>query len=257
MTGISRDIYAHLWVTPEAVSRWNELSAQVYPHDDLNVSLRNRFYLDHIEAFVASQRRPFLVNIATGFDNYPFLIRKPCGFLQLDRDNIIGLKKRRVTQWMRSGKLPRRRIRFLATDLNDRHQQAVLKRTLARTVGNRPCFVTMEGITYYLHPETLERLFAILREVLTAGSLVALDYWKPDAMKYPVMVRLRKLLDRQFGCRGQRWNLLEHRRLCRIPGFTEIESTDIAALERKHSSTRIFRGNAHKIPVFFSVLKRA
>ncbi|MEI6286804.1 MAG: hypothetical protein WCP79_09920 [Bacillota bacterium] len=47
---ISRDSYAGLWVTTEAVELWRELCREVYPNDDLNLCLRTRFYLSCLEA---------------------------------------------------------------------------------------------------------------------------------------------------------------------------------------------------------------
>ncbi len=254
---ISRDRYARLWVTPGAVALWRALAEQVYPNDDLNVSLRNRFYLEHMEAFTRAHGDPVMADIAAGFGNYPFLVEGACRFLEFDLPRTMDYKRRRVAQWIREGTLPRRDVEYVGVDLLDAGERQRLGTILGEALGDRPSLVTLQGITYYLPPEVLRDLFGILRRVQHQGSLVAFDYWRPDAMEYPVMQRLRAFLDRQFGSSGEGWNLFGETWIRGIPGYREAESTDIAALEQEYADTRLFQGRDAKIPVFFSVLERA
>jgi O-methyltransferase involved in polyketide biosynthesis len=253
MAGLSRDVYAHLWVTPESVNLWNELSEKVYPNDDLNVSLRNRFYLDLLAGFLKAHESPVFVDVAAGFDNYPFLVDDRGHFVEIDLPAVIEYKRRRVAAWMKEGKLPERRVKHFSADLNDEGRRGRLKAFLKETIGKRPSLVTMQGITYYLSREALGGIFGMLNEVQRPGSLIAFDHWKPDAPEYPVMVRLRAFLDEKFGTSGQAWNLFDEW----VPeGYSAAESLDIAALERRYCESRKFQDRENKIPVWFSVLKR-
>lgn len=250
---ISRDVYARLWVTPEAVEAWKALAERVYPNDDLNVSLRNRFYLERIREFVRAHEDPAVVCLAAGFDNYPFLVEEPCRFVEVDLPAVIGWKRRMAARWMRAGRLPRREVVYLSADLAE---PAALERSLKRLVGSRPGFATLEGITYYLAPRALSRVFAVLRRVLRAGSRVALDYWAPDSMTYPVMVRLKRHFDQEFGASHTGWHFYGREFFRGLPGYAWAESKDIAGLERAYSRTRRFQGRDAKIPVRFGVLER-
>jgi len=258
MEKISQDHFAHLWVTRESIALWKELAQDVYPNDDLNLSLRNRFYLGHLRQFLHEQKyqRPIAVNIASGFTSYPFLIDEKCTFLEFDLPAIMEYKKKTVARWMREKKLPVRSVHYIPVDLNDAEQRCVMKEDLQRAIGNRPSFVILEGVTYYLRKDVLLDLISILGEVQTRGSVIALDYWKPDSMLYPVMIRLKGFFDRKFGDRGTGWYLYDEAVFRDIGGYTLNESTDIATLEVKYSPTRLFQGRDNKIPVYFSVLKK-
>ena len=256
MENVSKDRYAHLWVTRESIELWNDLAKHVYPNDDLNVSLRNRFYLERLLHFMQQHARPVFVNIASGFANYPFLVEGNCSFYEFDLPNITEFKKCTVAQWMKERKLPERTIHYLPIDLNDGLQRRKMKETLHKAIGNNPSFVILEGVTYYLGKDVLWDIFSLLSDVQNKGSMVAFDYWKPNAMDYPVMVRLKEHLDKKFGYSNRGWDLFDESFIREIRGFTKIESTDIAALEVKYSPTRLFQGSENKIPVHFSVLKR-
>jgi O-methyltransferase involved in polyketide biosynthesis len=256
IVNISQDLYAHLWVTPEAIALWNDLSLAVYPNDDLNISLRNRFFLEQIKKFVTVNNHTVFISIAAGFDNYPFLIEADFRSVEYDLPNIMDLKKRRVEQWMKEKRLPKRNIEFMAIDLNEEIQRMMMKQTLQQVIGHNPSFVLMEGLTYYLKRDVLSDIFKLLADIQEPGSLVAFDYWRPDAMEYPTMVRLKAYLEKKFGDSGEAWNLIDEAYIKGRGGFATIESTDIASLELKYAETRILQGRDNKIPAHYAVLKK-
>jgi O-methyltransferase involved in polyketide biosynthesis len=253
---LSRDRYAYLWVTPEAISLWQELAQEVYPHDDLNLSLRNRFFLEHLERFLEAHQDCVCISLGAGFDNYPFLIETECRWIECDLPNIMNYKKNKVEQWINENKLPRRTIEFLSIDLMEKNQRMRLKERLHTVIGQAPSFVMMEGLTYYLNKEVLNDIFALLGEVQKSGSIVAFDYWQPDAMAYPAMVKLKKYLDDKFGGSGEDWNLFDEQYINAKKNYITLETTNIAALERQYSETRLLQGQDHKIPAHYAVLQR-
>jgi len=66
LESLSGDIYAKLWVTEETKRLWEELAQAVYPYDHINLSLRNRFYLDRIKEFVNQNKESVFINMAAG-----------------------------------------------------------------------------------------------------------------------------------------------------------------------------------------------
>jgi O-methyltransferase involved in polyketide biosynthesis len=256
LVNISQDRYAHLWVTPEAIALWEDLAHKVYPHDDLNLSLRNRFYLEHLNRFIDANKNCILISLGAGFDNYPFLVEADCRWIECDLPNIVAFKKSKVEQWIKDKKLPKRNIEFISVDLTKENQRIQLKQALKKAIDHNPSFVMMEGLSYYLSREVLSDIFKIFTEIQATGSLVAFDYWEPDALEYPVMARLKEYLNKKFGHSGEDWNLFDKTYIKGREGFMEIESADIATLELTYADTRVMQGRDHKIPVHFSVLKR-
>jgi O-methyltransferase involved in polyketide biosynthesis len=255
LVNLSHDWYAHLWVTPESISLWDELSHNVYPHDAINLGLRNRFFLDHINQFASTNADSVIISIAAGFENYPFLAETYSHFIEIDLPNIINFKKNKVRQWIIDKRLPKRDIEFISIDLNDHGQRMSMKETLKKIIKNKHSFILMEGLTYYLKSEILSEIFGMLREIQNIGSLVTFDYWKPDALQYPVMQKLKEYFNNKFGSSGENWNLFDDSYIKKIKGYIEIESIDIAGLERDYSDTSVLQGDDNKIPGHFSVLQ--
>jgi len=256
LTEISLDSYAGLWVTDEAVELWHELCREVYPNDDLNLSLRTRFYLSWLESLAGSCSQPAMVVLAAGFTNYPFLLPDCYLALEYDFPHIVDYKQRKTSELMAENLLPLRTVEYLSADLNSADCRIRLRDELVDKLQGRPTVVIMEGITYYLTQETLTDILTILSDVLPAGSIVALDYWPPDCMDYPVMQRLKEYLDRKFGCSGSEWLLLADEYFQEREGFQAAQITDIAALERKYTTSSKFQGRDGKIPVRFVALKK-
>lgn len=252
---ISKDIYAKLWVTPEAIELWNGLSENVYPNDDLNLSLRNRFYLEHIKSFIKDNENAVIVDVASGFDDYPFLIESENRFIEFDLPNIISYKEKKVREWEKDNTLPKRNVQYHSIDLASEEQRAEFKKILAKEISDKASLIIMEGLPYYLNKEILDDLFKIYSEVQTQGSEIVFDYWRPDAMTYPVMVKLKDYVDKKFNVK-QDFHLFDENYIQSIKNYKEFESTEIASLELMYSPTLIFQGRDNKIPVYFSVLNR-
>ncbi|MEI6796538.1 MAG: class I SAM-dependent methyltransferase [Methanomassiliicoccales archaeon] len=252
---VSQDIYAHLWVNQESVEMWDRFASQVYPNDDANLCSRTRFFLENLRDFISKNPDPAFVDLASGFDNYPFLVESACRFLEFDCEGTMAYKRCMVDQWMTEGKLPIRKVEYHPTDLNDPFQRGKMQRILAETIGNRPSMVTMQGVTYYLEKEALDDIFRLLAAVQQKDSLLLFDYWRPDALEYDTMMRFKKFLEEDLGCAEQKWNLFDRSYIRTIPGYEEIESTEIAELERRYSTTRRLQ-QREKIPGFYSVLRR-
>ncbi len=114
----------------------------------------------------------------------------------------------------------------------------------------------MEGLTYYLSPSVLTDLLRIIGQAQTSGSLLAFEYWTPDAAAYPVFRRLEQYLANRFGVESQHYELLDHEFVGRISGYELAESSDIAAQELLYSETRDLQDRNNRLPIHFAVLRR-
>jgi O-methyltransferase involved in polyketide biosynthesis len=182
---ISRDVYAARWIPDrlkESVRRlWEEFAADVYPHDDVVLGVRNRFFLERLSVFAAGGPAIF-VNIAAGFTSYPFLLEQAVRTIEIDLPAIVEVKSARLGELQRAGVLPIRPVRLIAADLNDASDRERIGSLLAAESNGARSFVLLEGISYYLAPQVLDSLLAALARVQPAGSVLALDYW-PLAME--------------------------------------------------------------------------
>lgn len=253
---VSLDIYAKLWITPEAEALWDELAREVYPFDDVSSSLRNRFYLEQQRAFAAKNARPVSINLAAGFSTYPFLLGPQWRCVEIDYPHIMDAKKERTASFEAQGRLPRRDVTFFGADLGREADLQALGRAMPGWIAERPTFVMMEGITYYLPRPVLDRLFALYAARLPAGSLVAFEHWPPDAAAYPVFQRLNAYLKDRFGWTAPAYNLFDQDYVAGIPGFEVVETTDIATAERRWSPGRVLQDKASRLPIFFCVLRK-
>ncbi|NDY56758.1 hypothetical protein G3N56_08375 [Desulfovibrio sulfodismutans] len=255
---VSLDVYARLWVTPEATALWEDLARDVYPDDDMSSSLRNRFYLERLRAFAARWERPACINVAAGFSMYPYLVESPARFVEIDYPHIVDYKRRRLAAWEEADVLPRREVAFFGADLSRPDDVEALGRALPGWAGREgtPAMVIMEGITYYLARPVLDRLFALFAAHLPADSLVAFERWPTDAADYPVFVRLENYLTARFGWASHGYTLLDAADVAAIPGFAVQESMDMAQAERIWSGTGLLADRSQRLPIFFTVLRK-
>lgn len=253
---ISQDIYAHNWINPQVQELWLELAKNVYPYDDISTSLRCRFYLERLRTFIQQNNNPVFINIAGGFTSYPFLVEGKCEFVEVELPNVIDYKKDHLEKWQREGIFPEKNIHFFATDLNDKTQREQLAKECKIWCANRPSFILMEGITYYLTAETLQELFEIFAACQQSGSLIAFGHWPKCAQDYPVFIRLKDYLTKRFGLLNQQYNLFDLSSIEKINGYEIIEYTDIAAQELIYSQSRSLQDPNNRLPIQFVILKK-
>jgi O-methyltransferase involved in polyketide biosynthesis len=253
---LSRDIFAHLWVTDATRRLWEDFSREVYPHDDVELALRNRFYLAVLEKAVREEPSVVFVNLASGFSSYPFLIEKPCRSIEVDFDHVCRFKRSRIDEWRAAGVLPPREIEFVACDLAFEKDIAMLDSTLRAEIGPSPSIVFLEGITYYLKRDALFRLFDMLRDIQSRGSKLALDFWPPEYKDHPVHRRFRKFCADRFGHAESDYHFFDASLLREIDGYDIVEEMDIVELERQFSSGGRLSNPREILPERYAVLER-
>jgi O-methyltransferase involved in polyketide biosynthesis len=85
---VSQDIYAEHWVRPGSRERvrdlWDDFAREVYPHDDLELAVRNRYFFAHLLKLVHTSENPVFVNLGAGFTSYPFLLNQNIACIEVD-----------------------------------------------------------------------------------------------------------------------------------------------------------------------------
>jgi O-methyltransferase involved in polyketide biosynthesis len=240
---MSLDRYAEQWVLPEQRERirklWTDFSAQVYPFDDMVLSLRNRFFLDRLQAFVNIHAEPALVNLGAGFTSYPFLLDRCIHVLEVDLPHVTTYKKLRINTLKEAGVLPDRPIEFCDVNLTYPEELVRFEKALRATLEGKPSFVLMEGLTYYLDAASLDRLFELFLKYQSVGSIVAFDYWKPELSDQPIFVRLRQFFERQLGHATSDYNLFDEGYLRTRLGYEVAELSNVIQQEAGVLGTRM------------------
>jgi len=252
---ISKDIYAHLWINESTNQLWNDFYSEVYTFDDIQLALRNRFFLEQLKSFINKSSNPVFVNIAAGFTSYPFLITKQCKFIEVDLPYIIEYKQKKINQLKENGNLPKRDITFLSADICNKNDLIKLKKNLIPLIGNNPSFILLEGITYYLKREHLNHLLNMLSEIQTSDSIIAFDFWKPNIADHPVFKRLMRFFSDHFGFAENQYNLIDADFIQEINGYELVESTDIQELEKTYTEDNLLGDYNKIIPEYYAVLR--
>jgi len=253
---LSQDPYAKFWVSDATRRLWEEFAREVYPFDDTEIPLRNRFYLGVLEAGLFLHPDMVLINLGAGFTSYPFLTEWPCACIEVDFERVVNFKRLKTDEWKRKGLLPNRDIEFVACDLSKRIEIAALRSRLERELAGRISAAFLEGITYYLESAILSDLFALLRDIQTEESLIAFDFWTPDAAEHPVHKRFRKFFADRFGHGETKYNLFDPALLGIPDGYRLVQRTDIVELERRYSDKKQLLPPEEILPEHYAVLER-
>ena len=255
-TGLSRDRYAHLWVSDATRKLWQDFSREVYPLDDIELSVRNRFFLERLEAELEKDPTTVFINFGAGFTSYPFLTERPCECIEVDFEHVCDFKQRKITEWQSKGILPARDVEFIAADLGDGVDVERLRNVLSRRLCDKRSVAAFEGITYYLGMGTLLSLFAMLRTLQRTGSIITLDFWTPDDANRPMHARLKRFFNERFGYEETRYNIFDVDVLRSVDGYEVSEVTDVQELERVYAGTSHLADPDKIIPEHYAVLTR-
>ena len=252
---ISKDIYSHLWTTDSTAKLWKDFSSQVYPYDDIEISLRNRFFLEHLNSFIEKTHKPVFVNIASGFTSYPSLIKKPCKCVEIDLKNVIDFKQKKIKSWIEKGTLPRCNITFLPLDINKKADIERVKKSSISLFENNPSFILLEGITYFLTKEGLNNLFKMISEIQLPDSILAFDFWKTTNTNHPVFKRLSRFFAERFGFNETNYNFLDFDLIQNINRYKLLELTDVQELEKRFTEDNYLDNYDKILPEYYAVLK--
>jgi O-methyltransferase involved in polyketide biosynthesis len=253
---ISKDIYASLWINESTNKLWNDFYSEVYTFDDIQISLRNRFFLEHLKLFIDESTNPVFVNIGAGFTSYPFLVSKDCKFIEIDLPNVINYKQGKIKKFIENGDLPNRAITFLSADICNKIDLMNLKESLIHLPDCTSSFLLLEGISYFLNRQRLNQLFNMVSELQTFNSILAFDFWKTSDADHPILKKLMRFFSDRFGFDNQKYNLIDLDFFQKLKGYKLIESTDIQELEKIYTEDNFLSDNNKILPEYYIIFKK-
>ncbi|MDO8461424.1 MAG: class I SAM-dependent methyltransferase [Deltaproteobacteria bacterium] len=229
---ISKDRWAHLWVTKESARIAEEYTEKVVPGHPLVPALRNRFFVDALQAFEKKHEEFTFINLAAGFTSYPYLISPHHPVYEIELPHVIAYRKKKIKEFEAAGQLPKRKINFLSLDLNEAPSIKQIEEIILNQKGT--VFVLMEGLLYYLTQEAIDRLFGLWNQSLPKGSQLGFVTW-PSAIKdTPAMKGLRGCFEKWLQWPQDQYTWIERDYFSRWDHLKILEETNYLVLEKKY-----------------------
>lgn len=168
---LSKDRYAHLWPSEGTKTYRQAYVESVSRYEPFAHCLRNRFFLDKIENLFKEQKIELLINFGCGFSMYPFLLPKTLAHIEIDMPQPINYKKKKITDWCASKKLPERDITFLEADFTSNYEQPLLEK-IRSIKQNKRSFILLEGVLFFIGKPETDRLFNLFSSIQGTGEYV-------------------------------------------------------------------------------------
>ncbi|NNM22932.1 MAG: hypothetical protein HKO54_05205 [Flavobacteriaceae bacterium] len=183
----SKDPFARLWLRP-GLEKWNlEFAKKVSPHDDMQHCMRNRFFYDELEQLCEAQELLLLVNFGAGFSMYPYSLSPHMRTLEVDFEEIVQYKSRKIQEFEENGLLPTRPVQHLVADITK--DQDVLRTSIAH-YGN--CFkvILIEGVFFFLSKKEIDAVISNCASMLDPGDYLMCVSFEDRLKQTPVFDRL-------------------------------------------------------------------
>ncbi len=254
---LSLDSYAKLWVDEDVRKLWRKFREEVYGTDPQALAVRNRFFLRAVNEFFKQNPTGIFVNIAAGFTSYPYLMQNQVETIEIDLPAVMAYKTKKVIEFTNLGCLPKRDITFLAGDLNTTQGIDAIEHNLREKIKDRPSFLLLEGISYYLKPSAFSQFMAAASRLQAHGSELSLDYWEPGNMKNDIFLKFSDFLERRCNHPSRNYNLMTPVNIRSFPGYKVKLETDVSAFERQIADAPVLQDWATRIPENFVILVRA
>lgn len=229
--------------------------AEVYPHDDLALAVRNRFFLAELSDFTARFPDAAFVNIGAGFTSYPFLLRAPLATVEIDLPHVVAFKRQRMERLVHDGILPARDVSFIGVDVMREEGPSSLAAALER-FRERPLFVLMEGLSYYLTRPVLHALLAIISAAQRTSDIMALDFWRPSIARHPVYARLQDFFARRFGRAAASYCLIDTDFLAGLAAYAIVRVSDVSTEEERFAGTQRLADRTKILEESYAILRR-
>ncbi len=166
---LSKDSYSKLWNNRKTKAWVTDYLKEVSEEEISTHCVRNRFFLDKIQQLFKEHNIEILINFGAGFSMYPFLLNASLEHIEIDKSDIIEHKKNRISNWMKVGELPKRKIHFLGADFEENYEEELY--TKIQTIkNNKKSFVLIEGVLFFLHRDKAEKLFDFFNNIQNKGD---------------------------------------------------------------------------------------
>jgi O-methyltransferase involved in polyketide biosynthesis len=204
---------------------WDGYAAEVYPHDDLVVSLRGRFIADTLTRALAADPATVLVVCGAGFSSYPWLLPFAAA-VEVDLPDMVAAKRRRAAELVDGGVADDRDVHHVAADLSREADRKEVTAAVRDVAGGRPVAYVAEGLVFYLPPAEAEAVVT-LGAAFGTTAVTAVSYWPAAAAGSTVLAGQRGWFRRRAV--PPEASYLTHDRLAGLlgPGLEDVGPEDL------------------------------
>lgn len=251
---LSRDPWAHLWVTEKSKQFGKQFVKKVSKWEEWLVSLRNRYFVDCLGAFQKRHGKFTFLNIAAGFTTYPYLIDDQNTVIEIDTPHVIAYKKEKLALFEKAGKIPKRIIQFVPLDLNQKEALQGIKKIIHNNTP--PFFVLLEGLLFYLKQKTVENIFTLLSHELPAKSWVGTISWPNKIKNTQTMLAVQDLFENELGFPKQEYTWIDDEWFEQLNNLKLLERTNYLELDQKYCHPPHYFKREEVVDESFHLLER-
>ena len=168
---LSQDAFARLWQNSKTDQWIIDYLEQVSSEEPFTHCLRNRYFLDEINALVQKNEIEVLINFGSGFSMYPFLLDNKLMHIEIDKPEIVTYKKQKLEHWQQENILPKRNINFIGVDFTSEYKSGLITK-LNAIKGNKSCFILVEGVLFFLNRKETNGLFDLFSMIQKSGDYI-------------------------------------------------------------------------------------
>ncbi len=176
---ISSDPFARLWNNPQTDALVTNILGGAFKDEAVLHSLRNRFFHDSLQAFFTAEKGGTFINFGAGFSMYQYALPESVETLEIDKTEIISFKKAQTETWMAEGRLPKRKVNYVALDFNHNSSESMVE-VIRPFINKSPTFILIEGVLFFLTRDTTNKLFEVFKALQKPGDQVGSVSYAPE-----------------------------------------------------------------------------
>ncbi len=235
--GLSKDIYAKLWKN-ENRDNFAKAYLNAISTEEANAHcLRNRYFLETIKERIIKGEIEVLINFGSGFSMYPFLIDKSIIHIEIDKPDVVNLKKSKVLQWQEESILPEKEIHFIGVDFSSDYEEELYSKILSIS-ANKPSLILIEGVLFFLKREVCNKLFNFFRSIQNTNDFIGSVSFKDKTKETTAFKRLLNFINRNEGnMKASDCLSLEDHFYENLDAYKLIDKQDYYSLSKKYNNT--------------------
>ncbi len=234
---LSGDKYAKLWLNPKTDAWIQEYLTEVSSEETYTHCLRNRFFLETIKDLAASKQIEVLINFGSGFSMYPFLLDESLIHIEIDKPEIVNYKASKIEEWQNEKKLPKRDLHFVGVDFSEDYKTKLLEQ-IQQIKGDKPCFILIEGVLFFLDKAETDGLFSFFNLIQTDGDYVGSASFQDDLKSSTAFKRLLRFLNKKVSKTSESDYLtLQDSYYKSLPDYNLKDHQDYFSLSKTYNNT--------------------
>lgn len=253
---LSGDIYSDLWIEETTAELSEEFQREINPLESYQLSLRHRFFLEWVKKAI-SQGVERVINVGAGFSTYTHLVEPPIPTCDVDYQHIVDYKAQKLKEFEGKKLIPHREIEFLPVDLNSSRELDDMKEQLRKWASTKKSLAILEGITYYLDRQQLDKVFDVLSKIQSKGSFIAALFWKPSAISNSVFKGWMPFAKKNYNCDPVTYTYLTKDYFEGLNGYCIVDYANYFDLEKKFTKSSLIKKDCDNVlPEDFIVLEK-